>query len=89
LRAVNHLNKNLDLESGFSFLRKGEGRIDEDYPDKFPSTYFLTGNLKRSFVPEIGIRFFLSKGIISGKVGYNFQKGRRGFPSIEIRIMNR
>lgn len=64
-----HLSKNTDILFDYSFLRKGEGIINEVYPDNFPAKYWLTGTLKYANKPEIGVQ--INKGItISCKVGY-------------------
>lgn len=54
--AEHHLSKRLDLLVDASFLRKGEGTIDETYPDEFPEEYWLTGDISNIYKIQAGVQ---------------------------------
>lgn len=53
---IHHLSKKIDVLFDVSAVCKGSGTIDEPYPAKFDEEYWLTGNLKNIYKPQLGIQ---------------------------------
>ncbi len=85
---VHHLNRKIDVISNVSYLRKGEGSVDELYPSSFPTDYWLTGELKHTLKFELGIKWYkLPKFVMTCKGGCIITD-KEIFPGISFSISN-
>jgi len=60
VNVTEHLGRSLDIELSAHHTRKGEGEVDEPYPEEaFPEPYFLTGVVERRIGIGIGGRYMM------------------------------
>ena len=88
LGIVHHLSQSIDIISNVSYLRKGEGTIDEPYPSHFPSDYWLTGKLKHTVQFEIGTKWYKLPGFVMTCKGGCIVTDEKVFPGVSISISN-
>lgn len=69
LGVVHHLSRTMDIVFNTALVHKGEGTINEVYPDTFPKEYWLTGEIKEIGEFEIGIKWYRSIFVLTSKIG--------------------
>ena len=88
LGIVHHLSRSMDIISSISWLRKGEGTIDEPYPSHFPSDYWLTGELKHTVQFELGTKWYKLPGFVMTCKAGCIITDEKTFPGLSFLISN-
>jgi hypothetical protein len=85
---VHHLTRDLDATASATWLRRGEGLLNEPYPfGQFPTSYWLTGDVERTSEFEVGMKWHKPKFVLTFSGGC-VTNGEEIFPKLSFSISN-